>query len=139
MSSFKIIETIEKGERKIAAVPSGWESNGELMWPPPNKLNKLIKNASRPPGTIQEGWKKFSCVVVQSNINSMYEARDRLRNMSDFTETSGNEGSFVCPPAETIKKTSMRSVAARKIFTPVNNADANRNDYNEVNIFANYE
>lgn len=124
-ASYKIVETIENGERNIAAVPAVWEHSGKLMWPPDNIFQKVMKNVSAPPGNTDDGWKEFDCIVKRRDIISYSEARKQLKAMSDESDTSTSD-------FPSLTKQRIRSAAARKI---VLTADSSRLDYNELVIF----
>ena len=86
---FKIVETVEKGSKKLTIVPSGWESNGELSWPK-FKADKLIKVADSLP---EDSWFRMSCKLKRNHLLNYDIAEEELERMleKDDTELSSQE------------------------------------------------
>lgn len=82
---FKIIECIEKGQKRLYIVPSLWETNGELRWPRKRlEVNKLVKDENSRP---LDNWSTSKCCVKRSSISSYEEAMRELDVMVQNSDT----------------------------------------------------
>lgn len=127
---YKVVETIENGEKRIAAVPGLWETNGKLMWPPKSKQKKALKNPLLQPGTQEDGWVQFDCTVVRNYIPTYANAVQELKAMSDHSDTSDAELiSFPCmlPPQQ-----SKHNLKRKNAGSVIINGDADRINFNSV-------
>lgn len=75
--SFKIVQTKEPGRKlpSLSIVPSAWEKDGTLFWPPAKMkglLPKLIRDGNSRP---QVDWVPQPCTKKRQNFLS-YEAAD---------------------------------------------------------------
>lgn len=126
--SFKIVQTIENGALLLSVVPSLWEAEGILMWPPDKTNNKIFQKVALPPGTLADGWKLFPCVVKRANIQTYAEAQKEQQQMSSNSDTSSYNEKQITMAA--------RRPDGRKTHTAIKNADDDRTNYNhEVNTF----
>ncbi|XP_047028718.1 uncharacterized protein LOC124636601 [Helicoverpa zea] len=84
--SFKIVQTIEYGVQKLTVVPTLWESNGIVRWPPKTVkfASKLIKDGNSRPGPE---WSSFKCVLKRNCIPTFEEANKELYQMELNTDT----------------------------------------------------
>ncbi|KAF5299364.1 hypothetical protein FQR65_LT19520 [Abscondita terminalis] len=75
LKGFKIVQTIEKGALLLSVVPSKWENNGKL-WYPPSKMSsrKLFQNCTQPPGTDENLYEQ----PVQDKARSGRETLKKL-------------------------------------------------------------
>lgn len=127
---FKIVQTIESGEFVLSVVPTLWEEKGKLMWPPANETNNKIFLQTLP-GTLDNGWQQFDCVVKRSGLESFVQARQEQNAMMLNSDTSSAEANKAIK--QTTATTVRRTAAARKITLTIKNADADRSNYNDVN------
>lgn len=126
-ANFYIVQTIENGISQLSAVPSTWVNNGKMLWPPKDKHSKAIKNFSMLPGTKDEGWMEYNCVVKRQNIPSYAAAMKELDEMTKNSDTSSSEA------VQITAMTRPHLKRAAQNSKPIN-ADTKRLDYNEVNI-----
>ena len=66
--SFKIVSTIEKGDCMVSAVPSMWERNGILLWPPTNRKIQFEELRQDKFSKPSNNWIKYECQLKASNI-----------------------------------------------------------------------
>ncbi|XP_063635192.1 uncharacterized protein LOC134805937 [Cydia splendana] len=86
---FKIVQTLERGGYRLTVVPSLWESNNILRWPPKSKnILRVIKDESSKPGT---DWEKMKCNVKRRQLSSYAQAEMELEIMERQSETDVNE------------------------------------------------
>lgn len=80
---FKIVETVEKGSKKLTIVPSGWESNSELAWPKFRAV-KLIKVADSLP---EDSWFRMHCKLKRNHLFNYDVAEEELDRMLEKDDT----------------------------------------------------
>lgn len=88
---FKIVITKERGQSLVSAVPSSWENENILFWPPLLKqkaIDELRKNEKSIPA---KSWKKLKCIVKVSDIKTLKEALD-LEELYGNTYSTDEEG-----------------------------------------------
>ncbi|CAG9760293.1 unnamed protein product [Ceutorhynchus assimilis] len=106
--SFKIVQTREPGHKlpSLSIVPSAWEKDGTLFWPPAKKkglLFKIIRDGNSRPET---DWVPQPCTKKRQTFLS-YEAADlELTAMQTKSDSEGGEPSGKELPKQrlTIKK-----------------------------------
>lgn len=131
---FKVVQTSSKGKFELCAVPSAWECNGILKWPPMdnnkkatiNAITKLMQNASSVPG---QNWKEFRCVLKRTNLLTMEDAEAQIDAMTNESDTSSNESDTKKMPPPT---TSSRRPKRQATTIVLKNADLDRNNFNCV-------
>lgn len=89
---FKIVETIEKGSKKLTIVPSGWEDHDELSWPK-FCTDKLIKNSDSLP---EDSWFRMRCKLKRNHLLSYSIAEEELERMLQKSDTEQEE-TFIEP------------------------------------------
>lgn len=130
---YKIVQTIENGMPALSVVAASWENAGKLMWPNESKIQKaLMKNAMIKPGTVEDGWTLFDCQLKRSFITTYTEARKLLLEMSDQSDTDLETINIPLSIDNNALVNKRRTAAARKIVKTITNADADRNNYNQV-------
>ncbi|CAK1579158.1 unnamed protein product [Parnassius mnemosyne] len=86
--NFKIVATVENGERKLIIVPCLWETNGELRCPKERAdIIRLVKDKNSRP---LPDWRITECVVKLSSIPSYEQAEKELRNMRQHRDADVN-------------------------------------------------
>lgn len=86
---FKIVSTSEPDGDRLSSVPSLWEYNGILSWPPKNKnILKLIKEERSKPSP---DWKKMNCDLKRQNLFSYTQAEIELESIERYSDTDVNE------------------------------------------------
>lgn len=85
---FKVVKTVEDGEIFICAVPSTWEMNSILSWPPGLNIEKLRSNPLSKP---RSSWRQISCTVKRDCIQTFGEAVSIEDQLSSFTDTESEE------------------------------------------------
>lgn len=132
---FKVVQTIEHGEPRLAAVPRSWETNGKLMWPPKSKQNKAMKNPTLQPGTAADGWQEFDCTVKRTYIPSYGAAVNEVKQMSENSDTASDVDNVGFPAMmiQSINRNNKDRPAARK-NSPSFNADSTRSNFNTVRV-----
>lgn len=83
---FKVVQTIERGTICISAVPSGWEKDGTLWWPPKSQMGAVLDENSAP----KDKWKSFSC-IVKRQFKTYKEASEEAEKMEAETDTEQEE------------------------------------------------
>lgn len=83
---FKVVQTIENGKICISAVPSGWEVDGTLWWPPKSQSGNICIENSTP----KQKWTSYSC-VVKRQYNTYKEATAEAERMEAETDTETDE------------------------------------------------
>ncbi|XP_069363481.1 uncharacterized protein [Maniola hyperantus] len=83
---FKVVQTTERGKICISAVPSGWERNGVLSWPPNSQLGMIRDEKSKPKST----WKHLPC-IVKRHFSTYEEASNEANKMESETDTDQEE------------------------------------------------
>lgn len=64
---YKIVETIEEGEKLLTVIPSCWEKDGILSWPTNCKnVDSLRKKCIVP----APNWSKEKCILKREDIKS---------------------------------------------------------------------
>lgn len=84
---YKIVNTIERGKAVLTCVPSNWEKNGTLFWPPKGQ-EKLRHIESSVP---ELNWKPFNCIVKRRNIGTVFQAEHEINMMCAASETDDTE------------------------------------------------
>lgn len=127
------MQSIENGVPVLSVVAASWENAGKLMWPNDSKIKKaLMKNPMQKPGTVEDGWTMYDCVLKRSFIPTYTQARSELLTMSDQSDTDGGIITMPLTMNNNNAPIKRRSAAARKIVKTFNNADTDRNNYNQV-------
>lgn len=80
--SYKIVQTIENGQTYLSTVPSTWESNGNLKWPPKKFFAKALRNYLPP----ESDWTEFQCTLKQKDLSSD-QATEMMKAMSRKSDT----------------------------------------------------
>lgn len=110
---FKIVQTFEKqgtDEKKmLAIVPSGWESNGVLMWPESysqNDFMKRLKDAKSIPSD-DHSWTPYAGTKVKrTGIATYKEAEKILKDMMPNSDSSSSTDDGVHDViSETVRRT----------------------------------
>lgn len=88
---FKIIQTNENQRKMLVIVPSMWEENGHLWWPPKNttKYKTLMKDELSRPEKNQ--WKLMDCTLKRNNIRTYDLAEAELSIMEEKSDTDVND------------------------------------------------
>ncbi|CAB3245036.1 unnamed protein product [Arctia plantaginis] len=82
---FKIIETIEKGQKRLCIIPSFWASNSILRWAKKRlDINKLVKDEYSQP---VDNWSSSHCCVKRQLLTSYDEATRELDLMLQNSDT----------------------------------------------------
>lgn len=111
------MQTVENGKPSLSTVPSLWENNGKLKWPPKKLQSMALKNNMQP-GALADGWQEFDCLVKRANIASYREGIAEMRRMGERSDTD----------------TAINSSAKRARTAVVNNSDRDRLNFNEVRV-----
>lgn len=128
-----VVETIEDGEQRLAAVPRAWEKNGKLMWPPKSKQCKALKTPTLLPGTAADGWQEFDCEVKRKYIPTYAAALNEMRQMSDLSDTASDaDDAFFRTMVKAQPNRNKDRPPARKVGLSVLNADCDRSNFNSV-------
>lgn len=86
---FKIVSTSEPDGDRLCIVPSLWEFNGILSWPPKNKnILMLIKEERSKPSP---DWKKMNCDLKRQNLFTYAQAEIELESFERYSDTDVNE------------------------------------------------
>ncbi|XP_045769184.1 uncharacterized protein LOC123870065 [Maniola jurtina] len=85
---FSVVQTIEKGELRLTAVPDLWVHNKLLFWPK-KSADKLRRQENSSPDA---SWEIMSCDVKRKNLKTFQEAQDEINTMSDKSDTETDEG-----------------------------------------------
>lgn len=130
---YKVVQTMEDGHPRLAAVPRSWETGGKLMWPPKSKQVKALKNPLLLPGTEDDGWQQYDCVVKRNFIPTYAEAINEIKIMSDHSDTSDMDGNqlFVFSTPSQVNPNSRKR---RKTTRVVTNADDDRFNFNPAAV-----
>lgn len=101
---FKIVQTKEAGKPtpSLTVVPSAWESNGVLFWPPKRikNANKLIRDQNSAP---ECDWDQYPCKIKRDNFLLYESAEAEIGAMSYITDSSdgavvaNNKPRKLCP------------------------------------------
>ncbi|KAJ3664549.1 hypothetical protein Zmor_000107 [Zophobas morio] len=73
---FKIVQTIEGGRFYFSIVPSKWEKDGLLRWPPKSLLVKLAHVENSSP---EEKWETVNCVMKRELLTKEEAERELTR------------------------------------------------------------
>ncbi|KAJ8729031.1 hypothetical protein PYW07_006727 [Mythimna separata] len=92
---YKIVQTIERGKTILVIVPSLWEENGNLWWPPKKTQYKLMKDEQSKPD--KKEWKLMDCILKRNNILTYQQAEAELSIMEDNSDTDVNDTGMVAP------------------------------------------
>ncbi|XP_055853566.1 uncharacterized protein LOC129917196 [Episyrphus balteatus] len=68
---FRVVETIENGERFVTAVPRNWVDGSTLLWP---NTKKDLLTGRKQCLTPSEDWQKLKCRLIFDDIDSWDEA-----------------------------------------------------------------
>lgn len=110
---YKIVQTKEDGKDFVTIVPSRWEKDGMLKWPPKKDgkarelYQKLMKNAD---SSAPDGWNSVKC-RLKREFETYAQAKLEWKSMSDKSDTSDTD---VMPPPYTHKIPSKRKVKNRE-------------------------
>lgn len=132
---FKIVQTSNKGKFELCAIPSAWEQNGTLKWPPIDSKKskaalkataKLLEDANSVP---RSDWREFKCVLKRTNIPTSEVAEAEIDVMMRESDTSCNESHTkrMPPPSTTSSRLPKRQVTT---IVSNRNADSDRNNFN---------
>lgn len=111
--TYKIVQTNDNGKVTLSAVPTHWEYDGKLFWPPSAMLKLAYQTLAMP--DENDGWTVMDCVLKRQNIPTYKGALKEMSvmcNNSDTDETS-----------TTTSKSNRRHAQ--------NNADKTRVDHNK--------
>lgn len=87
--SFKVVLVRETQE--IEPVPTEWEENGILYWPPDEKTRRFLQsNKNSCPD--KELWKQYHCLVKSKNILIYGDASEEAKWFLDNTEDESTSG-----------------------------------------------
>lgn len=84
---FKIVETIEKGNKELTVVPRRWEQCGTLFWP--KKI--AYKYQQDPESAPEPNWISIPCKTKRQGFASFQIAEAELSKMVDDESTTENE------------------------------------------------
>ncbi|KAG5875551.1 hypothetical protein JTB14_019500 [Gonioctena quinquepunctata] len=85
---FKIVETIEKGNKELTVVPKRWEQCGTLFWP----KKFAYKYQQYPESASDPNWMSIPCKTKRQGFTSFQMAKAELSKMLDTNEsTTENE------------------------------------------------
>lgn len=89
---FKIVSYIENGEVFVNAVPSNWEKENMLYWPPTNNLvieGRLRKDENSIPD--ETTWSIRPCKVKLVDIESLKDALGLEKKYALLTDSESEE------------------------------------------------
>lgn len=95
---YKIVQTVEKGKKTLVVIPSLWENEGKLWWPPRNIQFKVMKDEQSKPGN---DWKLMKCILKRSNILTYQQADSELSFMEENSDTDVNDNDTTIQLRET--------------------------------------
>lgn len=130
--SFKIAQTNEKGKLNLCVVPTGWESDGILWWPPAkSKMNNSTFLKMQCDGTSQPeaDWVKVNCIIKRKDILSFAAASKECQYMISMSDTNSSsdeaDASKIMPPPEPPGKKRKLAGSSRKTIgrAPATNFD----------------
>lgn len=61
-SMFKIVQTVERGQKRLCSIPEKWENAGFLYWPK-STADKFIIEGSLAPSS---DWLEMNCVLKRN-------------------------------------------------------------------------
>lgn len=83
--SYKVVETIEAGEKCLSTIPGGWEVGRILYWPPEHlNVPQIRKN---PRSVPDDTWTTMKCTVKKVGFSSLKAAMLFENNLSQFSDT----------------------------------------------------
>lgn len=97
---YKIVQTREKGQTILVIIPSLWEKNGSLWWPPKKTQNKLIKDEQSKPDKTE--WKLMDCILKRNNLRTYQLAEAELSIMEGNSDTDLNDTVDMAAPPTTL-------------------------------------
>lgn len=97
-------------------MPSTWENEGKLKWPPKKFIGRALKN-NMPP---ESDWTEFPCTLKQKNLTSQ-QATEMMKTMSTKSDTDDTPNLIASP---------------RDRKSVCNNADSARIDHNALFVSA---
>ncbi|KAG5870559.1 hypothetical protein JTB14_010625 [Gonioctena quinquepunctata] len=80
---FKIVETIEKGNKELTVVPKRWEQCGTLFWP----KKFAYKYQQDPKSAPDPNWMFIPCKTKRQGFASFRMAEAELSKMLDTNES----------------------------------------------------
>lgn len=80
---FSVVQTTEKGELRLTAVPHRWVHNKLLFWPK-KSADKLRRQENSSPDA---SWEIMPCAVKRKNLKTFQEAQYEIDTMSDKSDT----------------------------------------------------
>lgn len=92
---YKIVQTREKGQTKLAIIPTSWEKNGKLWWPPKKLEYRLTKDEQSKPD--KKEWTLMDCILKRNNIQTYEHANAELLTMEENSDTDFNDTYMVAP------------------------------------------
>lgn len=98
---YKIVQTRERGETKLAVVPTSWEKNGKLWWPPKKIECRLTKDEQSKPD--KKEWTLMDCVLKRNNIRTYQLAEAELLIIEENSDTDVNDTTRLHPVRPKIK------------------------------------
>lgn len=87
---YKIVETIENGEKNYSVVPSNWVNNSVLFWPNHLREGEIMKLAKNPLSLPEDSWCPMPC-ILKATATSYLEARQIEKMYASFTDTEAEE------------------------------------------------
>lgn len=116
---FKIVETTERGSKKLSIVPGTWEKNNELSWPK-FKADKLIRLSDSKP---EESWFRMRCKLKRRHFISYNDAEQELERMLENGETTEGFSTEQEETADKRRKRSRLTLSKQQNHDDFNNAD----------------
>lgn len=87
---FKVVVTLDSNnEKSFCAVPSQWEENGIIYWPPKDLLCKVRCNPHSVPNKNE--WEAEECLVKMNNIITFREACHLEEQLVNLENTEAEE------------------------------------------------
>lgn len=106
---FKIVQTKDSsGADELSVVPSAWEKEGFLLWPPLEKISKtdILKMLKCADSVPQADWISYPAKVKRTGIDSYKSANKILTNMMDKSDSSSEtDGNISHHPNHTRRRT----------------------------------
>nr|XP_023012616.1 uncharacterized protein LOC111502702 [Leptinotarsa decemlineata] len=80
MGTFKIVQTVEEGQKQLTIVPSSWIHNNQLSWPITG-ADELIRNPYSMP---EASWFTIACQLKRSHLMTYEIAEEELKRMLEM-------------------------------------------------------
>lgn len=114
--TFKVVETLENGKKLLSAVPSAWEKDGHLYWPPIKRVSLLQKLLSDVNSRPAAGWSRRACKLKRQGILTFAEAEDEVDRMEEYAGTSSDSCCFINKAETKEKKGRLRSGRPKQLY-----------------------